>query len=145
MTMQPWLVQPLRRFAGTLAMLIAAEATVQEILHVSPELPPATVDRVQVMTMEGSHAITDRRTVARIVTLVRERARPSTRIPETVCFLGTPRADFYQGAERRGEMMLGVRVIVVPAGHERVTMVLRERDAAELYRLLAIPRPEVTP
>ena len=140
MSMQPWPARALRRSLGTLAMVAAAEAALYGTLHARPELPPLEVDRVQVLTMEGSHVVTDRAAIARIVDIVRANRGEWTRFPDTVCLLGTPSAIFYQGAEPRGSIAVGTGAIVLHGRRGATTRMLSPHDAAELQRLLGLER-----
>ncbi|HEX6373634.1 MAG TPA: hypothetical protein VF006_32205 [Longimicrobium sp.] len=136
MTIQAWLTRPLRRFAGTAAMVFTAHAGGYRALQARPDLPPASVDRVEVMTMDGSHTITDRPALARIVAIVRAYHGEWTRFPDTVCLLASPSASFYQGTVRRGSIVLGTNAIVLYTRHGASTRILSARDATELERLL---------
>jgi hypothetical protein len=134
--MKSWLARPLRRFLGTAAMMIAALDGIYRVHHARPELPPASVDRVEVSAMDGSHVITDRSTVARIVALVRSRDEEWSRYPGGICLLGTPRVSFYDGAVHRGTIVWGPRVVGVQTRHAIYSRGVSPRDGAELQRLL---------
>lgn len=136
MTLRMWLARPLRRFLGTGVMVAAAHAGSFRAFQARPELPPVTVDRVEVARLDGSRAITDRAAVARMVAIVRAHPGEWTRFPETVCLPGSPGASFYQGAARRGSIVLGTNVIVLYTRHGSSTRMLSGRDAAELQRLM---------
>jgi hypothetical protein len=136
MTLAPWLARALRRFVETAAMMIAGHEGMYRIHHARPALPPAHVNRVEVRTMEGSHTITDRAAVARIVALVRSDRGEWSRYPGAICLLGTPRISFYQGAVHRGTIVWGPRVIGVQTRHAISSRGLSPQDAAELQRLL---------
>lgn len=136
MTLKPWLVRPLRRFAGTAATVAAAHAGAYGVLHASPELPPAAVDRVEVRTIDGSHTVGNRAAVARILEIVRAHRGEWTRFPDTVCLLGSPSVDFYEGAVQRGSVVLGTNAIVLYTRRGASTRMLSGRDAAELQRLV---------
>jgi hypothetical protein len=133
--MRSWLAAPLRRFAGTAGMVAAAHAGAFRALQASPELPPAGVDRVEVMTGEGSRAITDPAAVARIVTLVGAHRAEWTRYPDTVCLLGSPNLAFYEGDMYWGSITLGSGPIVLHSRPGTSTRLLTPRNAAELQRL----------
>lgn len=135
--MKPWLARALRRFFGNTMVVLGALGLYYETLHARPELPPATVDRVEVSTMEDAHTITDAATVRRIVTLVRSGRDEWTRYPDGVCLLGTPRMAFYQGVEHRGTIVWGPRAIGVQSPGSFSSRGLSPADAAELHRLLA--------
>lgn len=136
MTMRPWLARPLRRFLGTSVMVIAGHSGIYRIHHLRPDLPPAGVDRVEVVTMEGSRTITDPAAVARIVAIVRARDAEWERVPGSFCLLGTPRASFYQGTVERGSIVLGPRAIGVRSRHAFSSRVLSVQEAADLQRLV---------
>lgn len=136
MRMKSWLARPLRRFLGTAAMMIAGLDGIYRVHHARPELPPASVDRVEVLAMDGSHVIRDGSTVARIVALVRSRDGEWSRYPGGVCLLGTPRVSFYQGAVHRGSIVWGPRVIGVQTHNALSSRGLSLSEAAELQRLL---------
>ncbi|HEX2078515.1 MAG TPA: hypothetical protein VHG08_12425 [Longimicrobium sp.] len=138
MTLKPWLARALRRALATGAMIVVAEAALYGTLYARPELPPPEVDGVEVLAMEGSHVVTDRAAVARIVAIVRSRSAEWTRFPETVCLLGTPGAVFYQGAVPRGSVTVGSRAIVLQGRNGAATRMLSPREAAELHRLLGL-------
>lgn len=136
-TVPSWLARPLRRFLGTAVMMVAGHSGIYHVYHARPELPPAGVDRVEVVTMEGSRTITDRAAVTRILAIVRSRDGEWERVPGSFCLLGTPRASFYQGAAPRGTIVLARRAIGVQSRHAFSSRVLSAGEAAELQRLLA--------
>jgi hypothetical protein len=136
MTMKPWLARALRRALGTMGMLLAAENALYRVHHARPELPPPGVDRVEVVTMEGSHTITDRAAIDGILAILGSQAGEWTRLPGTVCGPGAPNAVFYEGTVPRGSIFLGQRVITTQARRGTVSRVLSPRDAAEIQRLL---------
>ncbi|HEU4881484.1 MAG TPA: hypothetical protein VFT45_04540 [Longimicrobium sp.] len=133
--MRSWLAAPLRRFAGTAVMVAAAHAGAFRALQANPELPPAGVDRVEVMRGEGSRVITDRTAIARIVALVGSYPAEWTRYPDTVCLLGSPNVAFYEGDVYWGSITLGTGAIVLNSHQGTYTRMLTPRDAAELQRL----------
>lgn len=141
MMMSSWLARPLRRFLFGAVMVIAGHDGLYRVQHMRPELPPATVDRVEVATFEGSHTITHRATVDGILAIVRSGRSEWTRYPDAICLLGTPRARFYEGAAHRGEIVWGPRAIGVQSRHTFSSRVLSVRDAAELQKLLANDQP----
>lgn len=137
MTMKPWLARALRRLVGNAAILLAAQEAYYRALHARPDLPPASIDRVELRSFEDAHAVTDPAKVARIVAIVRSHDGEGTRYPDEVCLLGTPTMEFYAGGEHRGRMPLGPRVIGVRTRHAFSTRLLSPADAAELHGLLA--------
>jgi hypothetical protein len=139
MTMKPWVARALRRFVGNAAILLAAQEAYYRVLHDRPDLPPAGIDRVELSTFGGTHAVTDPAKVGRIVAIVRSHDGEWTRFPDEVCLLGTPRIVFYQGGAEWGRMVLGPRVIGVRTRHAISTRVLSPADAGELHRLLEAP------
>jgi hypothetical protein len=136
MMMRSWLARPLRRFLFGAAMVVAGHDGLYRVHHMRPELPPSSVDRVEVATFEGSHTITHRATVDRILAIVRSGRGEWTRYPDAICLLGTPRAAFYEGTAQRSVIVLGPRAIGVQSRHAFSSRVLSPQDAAELERLL---------
>jgi hypothetical protein len=141
MTMKPWLARALRRALGTMGILLAAENALYRVHHARPDLPPPGVDRVEVVTMEGSRSITDRAAIEGILDIVRSHAGEWSRVPGTVCLLGSPGATFYQGAAFRGTMVWGPGSIVLNDRRMEAVRMLSPRDAAELQRLMGRVMP----
>lgn len=134
MTAPAWLAQPLRRFISTAVLVGAAHAGSWRTLQAHPELPPATVDRVEVAAIDGSHTVTDPAAVARIVAIVRAHRGEWTRFPDTVCLLGSPSASFYRGAVPHGSIVLGTKAVILYSREGAATRMLSAWDAAELRR-----------
>jgi hypothetical protein len=131
------LAPPLRRALATLGMLAAGHAGAFRALQARPELPPAGVDRVEVVTAESRRVITDRAAIDRILGLVGSYRAEWTRFPDTVCLLASPSAAFYEGAEYRGSIVWTAQAIVLSSpGQGASTRMLSPREAAELRRLV---------
>jgi hypothetical protein len=130
------LSRTLRRFLCTSAMVFAGHGGTFFALQARPDLPPPEVDRVQVVTMEGSRTITHRATIDRILAIVRSHRGEWTRFPEAVCLLGAPTAELYQGAAREGVISWGPNVIHLQDRDGTAVRVLSPRDGAELQALL---------
>lgn len=137
MTMKPWLAGALRRALASIGMVFVAEAAFYQTVHARPDLPPADVDRIEVVTMDGSRTITDRPTIRRVLAIVRSHRGEWTRVPDTVCLLGAPHAAFYRGTEPHGSILWGPQVIGVQSPRSFAQRGLGRRDGAELNRLLA--------
>jgi hypothetical protein len=136
MTMNTALSRALRRFLGTSVLVVAGHTGSFLALQARPELPPAEVDRVQVVTMEGSRTITHRATIDRILAIVRSHRGEWTRFPETVCLIGAPTAELYQGAARQSVISWGPGIIRLQDHDGTSVRVLSPRDGAELQELL---------
>ena len=142
MTLNPWLARALRRFLGTSVTMLGGLVALDDLLHVTPELPPpAGVDRVEVSVEGGTHAITDPATVARIVAIVRGHQGELSRVSEIVCLLSSRRATFYQGATPRGSISWGTQSIEIRTRGEIIFLSLTPRRGAELVRLLTTRAP----
>ncbi|HYR10034.1 MAG TPA: hypothetical protein VEQ60_19830 [Longimicrobium sp.] len=136
MTMNTALSRALRRVVGTSVMVFAGHAGSFLALQARPDLPPPQVDRVQVVTMEGTRTITHRATIDRVLAIVRSHPGEWTRFPETVCLLAAPTAELYQGTVRRGVISWGPGVIHLQDRHGTAERMLSARDGAELRELL---------
>ena len=138
MTMKPAFARPLRRALLTMAMLLGVHTLLFGAVEERPELPPADVDRVEVVTPDGaSYEIRDPAAVARLVAFARERRIGWTRIPPTICFVDLTGASFYKGAEMRGRVFWNARSLHVPSADATAAYPLTPGEQAELRRLLA--------
>lgn len=136
MMMNAGISRALRRFLGTAVLVAAGHVGGWRTLQARPELPPPGVDRVTVVTGDGSHTITHRATIDRVLAVVRSHRGEWTRFPETVCLLASPTAELYQGSVRQGVILWGPRILHLQDRHGTSVRVLSPRDGATLQALL---------
>jgi hypothetical protein len=137
MKMEPRFARPVRRAMLTMAMLLGAHAALFAAVEARPELPPVDVDRVEVVTPDGtSYEIRDPAAVARLVAFARERRIGWMRISPTICFVDFSRASFYKGSEPRGWISWNARNLQAPSGDATAMYPLPPHERAELQRLL---------
>ena len=137
MTLRTWLARPLRRFAGTAAMLLAADTAVARALDVPADLPSAAADRVVVL--EGGipvREIRDPAAVARIVEFVHDRRAGWIPVLPVVAIPDISHLAFYQGAELRGAVFWNAHNLGASSGLKTVVRPLTRTELAELRRLV---------
>lgn len=140
MTMPNWLARPLRRFAGTAAMMMfGGQAFVHGLLYPGPDMPPRDADRV-IASMPGGDTvrISDQAAVRRIAAFVRARDDVFIRVSDdrdhfwhmrTLCF--------HRGPVEFPCVRFSAEGMIIDAGHDVLLYKLTPADAAHLERLLA--------
>ncbi len=135
--MNSWLAPPLRRFAGTAAMLLAADTAVTRALDVPADLPPVDVDRVVVLERGiPVRDIRDPAAVARIVQFVRGRQAGWLPIPLTAAIPDISHLAFYRHAELQGSVFWNAHNLGASSGLETAVRPLTRSELAELRRLV---------
>lgn len=138
MTMKPAFARPLRHALLTMAMLLGTHTLLFGAVEERPELPPANVDRVEVVTPNGaSYEIRDPAAVARLVAFAREPRIGWMRISPTICFVDLTGASFYKGAQMRGRIFWTARSLMVSSADATAAYPLTPDKHAELQRLVA--------
>lgn len=136
MTMNTGIARALRRFAGGVAIMLAALTGMHHRLYAGIRVPPADVDRVVVTSPDGtSHQITDRAAVARIVRQIRSMRDQGLRISGRICFNPNMRpwsVTFYRGTEEHVGFGLHDQLIF----SQGALIGLSPEKALDLHRLL---------
>ncbi|MBW3572169.1 MAG: hypothetical protein KY467_13800 [Gemmatimonadetes bacterium] len=139
MTMKPGLARALRRFVGTMVMLVGGQAGIYRLLYPPPAFPQASADRVVVEANGSVHEIRDPAAVRRLVAFIRApKEHGGLRMPH---YMHLPNdagsAVFYRGEQAQVRIVWVTRLIVLPAARNRdVWYFLSPREGAELQRLM---------
>jgi hypothetical protein len=142
MTMNTHVARSVRRTLVQLVMVVGAISVMEDWLHAEPELPPATVDRVEVGLANGTrYWITDPARVAGIVRIVRALPGEVTYAGRELCIWGPASLAFYEGTQARGTIAWGGRTLALSARGETATVHLPDPETAELHGLLGLPAP----